>query len=64
MAGGHGELFVQTFDRKKLTATGPIVNLSPGRGDKVDAPLVVGPAPRRWWRRAIRRGNADAAFSQ
>ena len=43
MAGGHGELFVQTFDRKKLTATGPIRNLTPAAAAaKVDAPLVVG----------------------
>lgn len=43
MAGGHGELFVQTFDRKKLTATGPILNLTPQAAAlKVDAPLVVG----------------------
>ena len=43
MAGGHGELFVQTFDRRKLTATGPILNLSPqAAAMKVDAPLVVG----------------------
>jgi tRNA threonylcarbamoyladenosine biosynthesis protein TsaB len=43
MAGGHGELFVQTFNRKKLTATGPILNLSPtAAAVKVDAPLVVG----------------------
>ena len=43
IAGGHGELFVQTFDRKKLTATGPILNLSPtAAAFKVDAPLVVG----------------------
>lgn len=43
MAGGHGELFVQTFDRKRLTATGPILNLSPtAAAFKVDAPLVVG----------------------
>jgi tRNA threonylcarbamoyl adenosine modification protein YeaZ len=43
MAGGHGELFVQTFDRKKLTATGPILNLPPDAAAmKVDAPLVVG----------------------
>ncbi|HXG80644.1 MAG TPA: tRNA (adenosine(37)-N6)-threonylcarbamoyltransferase complex dimerization subunit type 1 TsaB [Sphingomicrobium sp.] len=43
MAGGHGELFVQTFDRKKFTATGPILNLSPQAAAlKVDAPLVVG----------------------
>ena len=32
MAGGHGELFVQTFNRKKLTATGPILNLTPDSG--------------------------------
>jgi len=43
VAGGHGELFVQTFDRKKLTATGPVLNLSPAAAAaKVDAPLVVG----------------------
>ena len=43
MAGGHGELFVQTFDRKKFTATGPILNLSPQAAAlKVDAHLVVG----------------------
>ena len=43
MAGGHGELFVQTFDRKKFTATGPILNLSPeAAARKVDAALVVG----------------------
>ena len=43
IAGGHGELFVQTFDRKKLTATGPILNLTPeAAAMKVDAPLAVG----------------------
>jgi tRNA threonylcarbamoyladenosine biosynthesis protein TsaB len=43
VSGGHGELFVQTFNRKKLTATGPILNLSPAAAAaKVDAPLVVG----------------------
>ena len=43
MAGGHGELFVQSFNRKKLTATGPILNLSPqAAAMKVDAPVVVG----------------------
>jgi len=43
MAGGHGELFVQTFNRKKLNATGPILNLTPAAAAaKVDAPLVVG----------------------
>jgi len=44
MAGGHGELFVQTFDRKKLTPTGPVASLTPEKAaGKVDAPLVVGP---------------------
>lgn len=43
MAGGHGELFVQTFDRKKFTASGPILNLTPqAAAVKVDTPLVVG----------------------
>jgi len=43
VAGGHGELFIQTFDRKKLNATGPILNLTPAAAaNKVDAPLVVG----------------------
>ena len=43
LAGGHGELFVQTFDRKKLTATGPVLNLTPeAAARKVDARLVVG----------------------
>ncbi len=43
MSGGHGELFVQTFDRKKLTPTGPIASLTPEKAaGKADAPLVVG----------------------
>jgi len=43
MAGGHGELFVQIFDRKKFTAKGPILNLTPqAAAMKVDAPVVVG----------------------
>jgi tRNA threonylcarbamoyl adenosine modification protein YeaZ len=43
MAGGHGELFVQTFNRRRLNATGPILNLTPvAAAAKVDAPLVVG----------------------
>jgi tRNA threonylcarbamoyl adenosine modification protein YeaZ len=43
MTGGHGELFVQTFDRKKLTPTGPIASLPPEKAAaKTDAPLVVG----------------------
>ena len=43
MTGGHGELFVQTFNRRKLTATGPVMNLTPqAAAMRVDAPLVVG----------------------
>ena len=43
LAGGHGELFVQTFDRKKLSATGPLLSLSPpAAAMKIDAHLVVG----------------------
>jgi tRNA threonylcarbamoyl adenosine modification protein YeaZ len=43
MAGGHGELFVQTFDRRTLTPTGPIASLPPDKAAaKTDAPLVVG----------------------
>ena len=43
LAGGHGEMFVQTFDRKKLSATGPVLTLSPpAAAMKVDAPMVVG----------------------
>ena len=43
MSGGHGELFVQTFARKKLTPTGPIASLTPEKAaGKADAPLVVG----------------------
>jgi tRNA threonylcarbamoyladenosine biosynthesis protein TsaB len=43
LSGGHGELFVQTFDRKKMSATGPVLNLTPqAAAMKVDAPLVVG----------------------
>ena len=43
VAGGHGELFVQTFDGKKFMPAGPILTLSPEKAAaKVDAPLVVG----------------------
>lgn len=43
LSGGHGELFVQSFDRKKMSASGPVLNLSPqAAAMKVDAPLVVG----------------------
>ncbi|MGI8931707.1 MAG: tRNA (adenosine(37)-N6)-threonylcarbamoyltransferase complex dimerization subunit type 1 TsaB [Sphingomicrobium sp.] len=43
VAGGHGELFVQSFDRKTWTATGPILNLTPAdAAARIDSPLVVG----------------------
>jgi tRNA threonylcarbamoyladenosine biosynthesis protein TsaB len=43
MTGGHGELFVQTFNRKKITATSPILNLTPAAAAaRIDAPLVAG----------------------
>lgn len=43
VTGGHGELFVQTFDRPKLSTHGPIANLPPAEAARVsDAPLVVG----------------------
>lgn len=43
VTGGHGELFVQQFDRNTLTAAGPALNLSPvAAAARIDAPLVVG----------------------
>ena len=43
MTGGHGELFVQGFDRTSWTATGPLLTLTPAEAAKrIDAPLVVG----------------------
>ena len=43
VTGGHGELFVQVFDRQTWTATGPILNLSPtAAAARINAPLVVG----------------------
>lgn len=43
VAGGHGELFVQTFDRQSLLPTGRILSLRPEAAARtIDAPLVVG----------------------
>ena len=43
VTGGHGELFVQGFDRASWTATGPVLNLTPADAAmRIDAPLVVG----------------------
>lgn len=43
IAGGHGELFVQQFDRDPLRPAGPLASLAPEAAAKViRAPLVVG----------------------
>lgn len=43
VSGGHGELFVQIFDRETLTPTGRVLSLRPeAAANAVDAPLVVG----------------------
>ena len=43
MAGGHGELFVQTFARLPFSESGPLANLAPVQAAKiVDAQLVIG----------------------
>jgi len=43
MTGGHGELFVQTFDRPPLVASDKLRNLSPqAASELVATPLVVG----------------------
>lgn len=43
VAGGHGELFVQSFDRSTLAPTGAIASLPPAKAAKiVSAPFVVG----------------------
>ena len=43
MTGGHGELFVQAFDRSPLAPSGELLNLSPeAAANSVAATLVVG----------------------
>jgi tRNA threonylcarbamoyladenosine biosynthesis protein TsaB len=43
LAGGHGELFVQQFERPRLRPRGPVANLPPAAAARaIDAPLVVG----------------------
>ncbi|WP_246104755.1 tRNA (adenosine(37)-N6)-threonylcarbamoyltransferase complex dimerization subunit type 1 TsaB [Sphingomonas xanthus] len=43
VTGGHGELFIQSFDREDLNATGPILNLAPAAAARViSAKLVAG----------------------
>ena len=58
MTGGHGELFVQTFNRNKLMPTGPVLNLPPDQAAaRVDAPLVVGTGAEA---RVAARGSGEA----
>ena len=46
--GGHGELFVQTFDRRTLEAKSNLLNLSPeAAAAACPADMVVGPAAKR-----------------
>ena len=46
--GGHGELFVQTFDGRKLEARSEMLNLSPqAAAAACPADIVVGPAAKR-----------------
>ncbi len=43
VSGGHGELFVQQFNRETLIAAGSLLNLTPAAAaERFDAPLVVG----------------------
>jgi tRNA threonylcarbamoyl adenosine modification protein YeaZ len=43
MTGGHGELFVQAFERPELAPSGELLNLPPeAAAAAVDTPLVVG----------------------
>jgi tRNA threonylcarbamoyladenosine biosynthesis protein TsaB len=48
VAGGHGELFVQTFDGATHAATSDVANLSPAdAGTSIRAELVVGSGARQ-----------------
>ncbi|HVF83948.1 MAG TPA: tRNA (adenosine(37)-N6)-threonylcarbamoyltransferase complex dimerization subunit type 1 TsaB [Sphingomicrobium sp.] len=43
VTGGHGELFVQQFERAPLAAAGPLLNLPPGEAAAaITASLVIG----------------------
>ncbi len=58
VAGGHGELFVQVFDRASLTATGPVKNMTPAEAAfRIDAKLVVGSGAEAL---VAARGSGDA----
>ena len=64
MAGGHGELFVQTFDRKKLTPTGPILNLPPDSGGGEGRCAAGGRQRRRGAGRGARVGRGACRSSR
>jgi tRNA threonylcarbamoyladenosine biosynthesis protein TsaB len=58
VAGGHGELFVQVFDRATLTASGPVRNMAPAEAAfRIDATMVVGSGAEAL---IAARGNGDA----
>jgi len=58
MTGGHGELFVQAFDRPPLAPAGDLLNLSPASAARsVDTPLVVGTGAALL---VAARGNGEA----
>lgn len=58
VAGGHGELFVQVFDRATLTVSGPVRNMAPAEAAfRIDATMVVGSGAEAL---VAARGNGDA----
>ena len=45
MTGGHGEVFIQQFERTPLASSSPLLNLPPDQAaEAITADLVVGPA--------------------
>lgn len=58
VAGGHGELFVQEFDRTSLIASGPVRNMPPAEAAfRIDSSLVVGSGAEAL---IAARGSGDA----
>lgn len=56
--GGHGELFVQSFDARSLDPAGPLLNLPPdAAAAAMTAERAIGPAARRL---IDARGRGDA----
>ncbi|MDQ3144836.1 MAG: tRNA (adenosine(37)-N6)-threonylcarbamoyltransferase complex dimerization subunit type 1 TsaB, partial [Pseudomonadota bacterium] len=61
MTGGHGEWFVAQFERPKLAAVVPVVNLTPASAAAaVEAPLVIGNAAEAL---VALRGHGEARAS-